>query len=126
MMSHVLVANGPQVHHQVHSGDWVAQSLSVYLVGCADLAWLVGLFLFHLSCLRTFVYHCNCGLEWVHTIDFCLHSCSSRPVHTIAPSTIDGVARKLGLKAKDVKVVIVNHLDFMAESEQKNKEKCRP
>jgi len=88
------------------------QSLSVYLFGCADLAWLVGLFLFHLSCLRAFVYHCICGLEWVHTIDFCLQSCSSRPVHTIVPSAIDGVARKCGLKATDVKVVICQSLRF--------------
>ena len=28
------------------------QSLSVYLFGCTDVAWLVGLFLFHLNCLR--------------------------------------------------------------------------
>ena len=95
------------------------------MFGCADLAWLVGLFLFHLSCLRAFVYHSICGLKGVHTIDVCLQSCSNRSVHTIAPSTIHGVACKYGLKAKDVKVVIVNHLDFMVESEQKNKKKYR-
>ena len=114
MILHVLVANGPKCIFRCILGT-----------GCSDLAWLVGLFLFHLSCLRAFIYHCICGLDWVHTIDVCLQSCLSRPVHTIPPSTIDGVARKCGLKAKDVKVLIVNHLDFMAESEQKNKKKYR-
>ena len=102
------------MYFQVHSGDWV------FRFGVVGWVVLVSFELF--ACIYLL---CICGLDLLHTIDVCLQSCSSRPVHTIAPSTIDGVARKCGLKAKDVKVVIVNHLDFTVESEQKNKKKYR-